>query len=126
MTAPSDRPIAFHIGIAVHDLDATARRYEQIFGPLQWQRWESPLPAMPWDPESSAARLKIAYGRMPGMTFELIQVLAGETVHTAFLRRHGEGVHHLGVWTPDVQAAAAVAVAAGARVRAALLAGTAR
>lgn len=121
MTVRTDRPLAYHIGLAVYDLDAAMQRYSTMFGDLRWHAWESPFPAAPFNAETTDARIKVAYGRMPGLTLEFIQVLAGETVHTAFLRRHGEGVHHIGVWVPDVQRAVAGAVAKGAVVKAAML-----
>src|SRR5262249_3612252 len=75
------------------------------------------------NPATTPARLKFAYGRMPGVTLELIEVLEGETIHTTFLREHGEGVHHLGIWVPDVRAAVQAAVEQGGRVAMAMLGG---
>jgi hypothetical protein len=57
-----------------------------------------------------------AYGHGSGMTFELIQVLEGECPHSRFLREHGEGVQHIGFWTPDVRASVEAAVAEGAQI----------
>lgn len=123
MTIVAEQPLAFHLGYAVSDVDRVSRRYSQLFGELHWRIFESGFPAMPSNPETTAARLKVAYGRLPGMTLELIQVLEGETIHTSFLRKHGEGIHHLGVWTPDVQAAVRAAVEQGGRVVTAFLSG---
>ncbi len=49
------------------------------------------------------------------MTFELIQP-EGQIVHKVFLDEHGEGLQHIGVWTPDVQGAVREAVAKGCKV----------
>ena len=35
---------------------------------------------------------------------ELIEVLDGETIHSEFLKTHGEGLHHIGFRVPDVDA----------------------
>jgi len=122
MTVVPSEAMAFHLGIVVHDLDASARRYEDIYGAMQWNRFELPLAALPTNPETRDAQVLAAYGRAAGMTFELIQVLSGETVHSLFLKRRGEGIQHIGIWVPDVQAAAVRAVEAGARITAAILA----
>ncbi len=59
--------------------------------------------------------LHIAFGRVPGLTFELIEP-EGQIEHKVFLDERGEGVQHIGVWTPDVQTAVREAVAKGCRV----------
>jgi hypothetical protein len=51
-----------------------------------------------------------------GLTFELIQVREGRTVHLDFLEERGEGVQHIGIWTSDVRAAVEHAVNLGGRV----------
>jgi hypothetical protein len=59
----------------------------------------------------------MAYGRGNGMTFEVFAVDGkGETQFDRFLRDHGEGVQHIGFWTPDVRASVAAALDAGGRV----------
>jgi len=74
-------------------------------------------PAVPVNPKTAGGygRQHIAFGRVPGATFELIQP-EGRSVFSVFLEERGEGVQHLGVWTPDVQAAVRDAVAKGCRV----------
>src|SRR5262249_23255953 len=105
MTAASEQCMAYHIGIVVHDLYAVAHRYDELFGPLHWHTWEAPVGALPWNPETTDGRLRIAYGRLPGLTLELVQPLSGETVHGLFLKRRGECVQHIGLWVPDVREA---------------------
>jgi methylmalonyl-CoA/ethylmalonyl-CoA epimerase len=34
---------------------------------------------------------------------ELIQVLEGETIHSKFLEKKGEGIHHLGFIVEDIE-----------------------
>ena len=48
-------------------------------------------------------------------TFELIE-REGKIAHKVFLDEHGEGLQHIGIWTPDVQAAVREAVTKGCRV----------
>ncbi len=117
MTAPEARMFAYHVGIVVHDLDAACARYSELIGVPEWHRSEVERPGLPVNPNTAGGRgiLHIAFGRAPGITLELIQP-EGQVEHRVFLDRHGEGVQHIGIWTPDVQAAVREAVAKGCRV----------
>jgi hypothetical protein len=58
---------------------------------------------------------RIAYGRGSGQTFELVQPLpTGSGQFHDFLDQYGEGVQHLGFWTPDIRASVTSALEAGA------------
>lgn len=117
MTAPEAKMFAYHLGIVVRDLDAACSRYTDLLGVPEWNHSEVERPGVPVNPRTAGGRgmLHIAFGRVPGMTFELIQP-EGEIEHKVFLDEHGEGVQHIGIWTPDVQAAVREAVAKGCRV----------
>ena len=108
MTAVLESAIAYHLGVVVHDLAAATERYGQL---LRVPRWH-PVEMGP---------LRVAFGRGAGLTFELIQPLTDDTLWGTYLQQHGEGVQHLGFWVPDVQAATAEAMAAGAVVTLAVL-----
>jgi catechol 2,3-dioxygenase-like lactoylglutathione lyase family enzyme len=116
VTAPPPDLLAYHLGFVVHDLDAVADRYSRMLGVDRWRTHELPLARVPWDPRSTDARLKVAFGRAVGMTFELIQVREGRTPHLDFLEKHGEGIQHIGIWAPDVRAAVEHAVSQGGRL----------
>ena len=62
------------------------------------------------------AKLKVYYGAMAGTAIELIEVTEGRTPHSDWVRDHGEGIQHLGIYVPDVLAAARKAVAEGGRI----------
>ena len=117
MTAPEAKMFAYHLGIVVRDLEAACARYAELLGVPEWHRSEVERQGVPVNPKTAGGRgiLHIAFGRVPGMTFELIQP-EGQIAHKVFLDEHGEGVQHIGVWTPDVQAAVRDAVAKGCRV----------
>lgn len=117
MTAPHAKMFAYHIGIVVHDLQAACARYAELLGVPEWHYSEVERPGVPTNPKTAGGRgtLHIAFGRVPGMTFELIHP-EGRVEHRVFLDERGEGVQHVGVWTPDVQAAVREAVAKGCRV----------
>ena len=83
----------------MRDLQAVADRYQRILGIDHWRYHELATVKVPWDARSTDARLKVAFGT-GGLTFELIQVLEGHTPHLEFLDKHGDGVQHIGFWTP--------------------------
>ena len=116
VTAPPPDLLAYHLGFVVHDLDAVADRYSRMLGVDRWRTHELTFARVPWDPRSTDGRLKVAFGRAVGLTFELIQVLDGRTPHLDFLETHGEGVQHIGFWTPDLRAAVRHALAEGGRL----------
>jgi methylmalonyl-CoA/ethylmalonyl-CoA epimerase len=114
MTATSDELFAFHLGFVVRDLEATTARYQRLLDIPRWHPRETDVLALPWNPATTDGRIRIAHGRTPGQTLELIQPLEGETFASIFLREHGEGVQHLGFWVPDLAAGIWRAFEAGA------------
>jgi catechol 2,3-dioxygenase-like lactoylglutathione lyase family enzyme len=105
MGAPPDI-VAFHVGIVVRDLHAVMDRYQRMFALDHWHLRE-PQPGIP---------LRIAYGGRAGtgLAFELIEPVPGEPSQwSEFLAQRGEGVQHIGFWTPDLLGALQAAVAEG-------------
>src|SRR5438105_159754 len=121
MSAPPPDLAAFHLGIVVRDLDAAIDRYRRLLGIDLWQVHELRRGRPPWHERFTDVRLNIAFGRGAGLTYELIQVLEGTNQHTEFLQAHGEGVQHIGFWTPDVRASVESALARGATLVSGLL-----
>ncbi len=116
MTAPPGELVAYHIGIVVGNLQAVADRYQRVLGVDRWRMREVATVRMPWDARSTDGRLNVAFGRAAGLTFELLQPLDGRTPHMDFLEKHGDGVQHIGFWTPDVRAVVDNAVKEGGRI----------
>ena len=84
------------IGIVVKDMEATMKFYEKMF------RIE-PFPTV--ESDINSAKLKIGFFQLGEVQIELIQVLQGETIHSRFLEKKGEGLHHFKEWAEDCQAA---------------------
>jgi len=105
MTATNDELFAFHLGIVVADLEATTALYGRLLDIPKWHFRETDVLALPWNPSTTDGHIRIAHGRTPGQTLELIQPDGGETFASIFLREHGEGVQHLGFWVPELQVA---------------------
>ena len=123
MTASTDSIFAYHIGIVVRDIEATRARYTEFLHVPRWHTWDVERAGLPTNPATAGhrGRTRISYGRTPGQTIELIQPVDGESIWSVFLRDHGEGVQHLGVWTPDLPAAVAGALTRGAAITHAIL-----
>jgi hypothetical protein len=116
MSSPPPRFVAYHLGFVVRDLDAVADNYRRMLGIDRWRVQERDYQKVPWNDRTTPARLKIGYGAGAGMTIELIQVLAGQTIHSHFLDAHGEGLQHIGFWCADVRVAVERAVKEGATI----------
>lgn len=114
MTEAFGGMFASHIGIVVHDIEAVGARYRELLGVPRWHVREALSQSPPWSPGAGGGRIRIAFGRTPGQTIELIQPLDGETFASRFLRERGEGMQHLGFWVPDLQVAVREAVERGA------------
>lgn len=105
MSAPPEI-VAFHVGIVVRDLDAVMDRYWRMFGIDRWHAREA-------NPDTGT---RIAYGGRDGtgLAFELIEPTPGRPSQMLdFLEAHGEGVQHIGFWTPDLLGSLQAAVDEG-------------
>ena len=98
MTVQTDKPVAHHLGYAVYDAEATARRYERTLG----AEFRLMPPYHVADQFGRPAELKVYYGSMAGLALEIIEVVKGNTPHSDWLKIHGEGIQHIGVYVPDL------------------------
>ncbi len=73
-----------HIGIAVHDLEATIAFYEATFGVGAWERISLP-----------ERHMEVAVCRIGDTLLEFIAPTSDQAAFSKFLRERGEGVHHL-------------------------------
>lgn len=94
-----------HIGIAVANLEAALRPYREALG-LAPERVE--------DVPSEGVRA--AFFALGDTYLELLEPLDASGPIAGFLAKRGEGIHHLAVAVPDVEAAMARAQAAGLRL----------
>jgi catechol 2,3-dioxygenase-like lactoylglutathione lyase family enzyme len=103
MTAPDVQ--CFHIATVVNDLDAAVEGYGRL------------LAADAWRVRETRPGFRIAYGSGSGQTWELIEVKGeGTSQFHQFRDRYGEGVQHVGFWTPDIRASVEDALARGAKL----------
>jgi methylmalonyl-CoA epimerase len=80
-----------HVGIAVRDLEAALRFYSRALSLPVVKRGEAP--------SRGAAVAIVAAG---GSYLELVQPTADGSPFAAHLAEHGEGLHHVALWTDDV------------------------
>jgi methylmalonyl-CoA epimerase len=91
-----------HLGLAVRDLDAAVRLYQDVFGLELEHRWVS-----------EADRMEAASFRVGDLEIELMQPLEEESPVGRFIARRGEGVHHVAYKVDDVAEALRAAGGAG-------------
>jgi len=94
-----------HIAFAVTDVDKTVKAFADVFGapapPIREYR------DIPWGPEYPT---KVMNGRIAslvvnGVSFEFIQPLDGDSPWKDFIKKSGDGIHHIGFEVKDVPAA---------------------
>lgn len=97
------KPGLDHVAIAVKDLDAAVALYRDVFG-LEVAEIE----------EVPTEGLKVAiFGHGAGR-IELMQPIAESSSVHKFLEKRGEGLHHICIEVPDIEAAMEAARAKGA------------
>ncbi len=88
-------PPVEQIGIVVRDVDRATSFFTSAFGWGPFRVRVVEQKGVAYDGRTGDCRLKMAFARSGDIEIELIQVLQGDTPHSEFLRRHGEGLHHL-------------------------------
>lgn len=105
MREPAVRlPPVEQIGIVVRDVDQAAGFFASAFGWGPFKVREGEQKGFNYDGRTGDCRLKMAIARSGDIEIELIQVIEGETPHSEFLRRHGEGLQHLRFRVGDIDA----------------------
>lgn len=80
-----------HLGLAVRDLEAAIKLYEEVFGLTIGHRWVA-----------EADRMKAASFRVGDLEIELMQPLEADSPIGRFIARRGEGIHHIAYKVDDV------------------------
>lgn len=86
---------AIHIGWVVKDLDRVLDYWEKL-GLKNIQRLGTrEMPDRTYRGRKFLLRRKTAWGNIGGVAIEWIEPVEGENASAEFLRRHGDGIHHL-------------------------------
>ena len=94
-----------HIGIAVEDCEEAARWWERTFGVGPFSTDEYVLDASTnfrFKGKPAEARMKASIAYSGKVFIELVEVLEGESPHTDFLGKHGEGMQHVAFSVKDI------------------------
>lgn len=88
-------PPVEQIGIVVTDIDKAREYFTAMLGWGPFTVNEVEIKGFTYGNRIGDCRLRMAFARSGDVEIELIQVLEGDTPHSDFLRRNGEGLHHL-------------------------------
>jgi len=100
---PFDPASIFQVGIVVKNIDETVKFYGEVFGIGPFEIREVNYPTATFYGEKAGYRGKRAFAQLGPVTFELIELIEGKTIHEAFLKDKGEGLHHLGFLVKDLK-----------------------
>ncbi len=93
------------VGVVVENVDKTVERLSELgIGPFQEMNL-SPEREEWFRKKRMYADFKIRGAMIGDIQIELIQPLTGDSPHKEFLDKKGEGIQHIGLAVPDVQAA---------------------
>ena len=84
-----------HIGILVRDLEAAIQKYATRLG-LEVEKVE--------EIEVDGALNRVAFLPVKDTHIELVQTTAETGLAADFLKKHGEGIHHIALEVDDIQA----------------------
>ena len=107
------------LGFVVRSIDESVRDYYEHFGIGDWKIYTYGPPLLSYMTRNGVPftyKSRIALSYFGETRIELIQNLEGDTVYSEFTSRHGYGLHHLGIYVPDIKAALEEARSAGLRV----------
>jgi len=83
------------VGIVVKSIDETIKYFEKVFGFGPFEIRQVDYPNATYYGEIAGYRGKRAFFYLGPIQIELIELIDGKTIHEAFLKEKGEGVHHI-------------------------------
>ncbi|MEI9478702.1 MAG: VOC family protein [Deltaproteobacteria bacterium] len=104
------------IGIVVKNIDDTLKYYRETFGMGPFDIRYVDYPTASYFGEIAGYRGKRAFFHLGPIEIELIELIDGKTIHEAFLKERGEGIHHIGFEVKDLGQAMKIANRQGLRV----------
>lgn len=88
------------VGIIVRDIEKTMQKFRSIMGIESFKLLPAPEAIIHGKKIDCTARL--AFAQSGPIEIELIEPVKGESIWMQFLHDKGEGVHHLGIFVPDI------------------------
>ena len=111
-----DPSTIFQLGIVVRSIEETVKFYEEVFGIGPFEIREVNFPTATFYGKKAGYRGKRALANLGPITFELIELIEGKTIHESFLKEKGEGLHHIGFAVTDLKKVVDKAEAQGLKV----------
>lgn len=104
-TIPEDKiilPEIAHVCLVVKDVEKTAENFAKKFGigPFRISVMHTPSSRASVRGKPVEYTLKFGNAKVGAIRLELVETVEGETIYQEFLKKHGEGIHHIGVYTP--------------------------
>jgi len=93
-----------HAGFIVHDVEKTARALAELLSIGPWNIWTIEPTESSVRGEATSFSFRVALAEVGGSSYELVSPLAGESVYTEHLEKHGEGFHHTCLLYPSIEA----------------------
>jgi methylmalonyl-CoA/ethylmalonyl-CoA epimerase len=96
------------VAMVVRDLDAAVRNYWERFAIGPWRILDfgpDTVRELTYRGKPQPYAMRIALAMQGDLQLELIESIQGPNIYEDFLRDHGEGMHHFGIWIPDIRAA---------------------
>jgi catechol 2,3-dioxygenase-like lactoylglutathione lyase family enzyme len=91
------------VGWVVKDLDSVVNYWEKLGLKNINRTGAVENSTVMYHGKKTPVRMKMAFGDIGGVQIEWIQPVEGENAYSEFLRKHGDGVHHLAYAVPTVQ-----------------------
>jgi catechol 2,3-dioxygenase-like lactoylglutathione lyase family enzyme len=88
------------VGWVVADLDSVVDYWENLGLRNVHRAGVVDFPTVIYHGDKAPLKLKMAFGDIGGVQIEWIQPVEGESVYNEFLKKHGDGVHHLAYLMP--------------------------
>jgi methylmalonyl-CoA/ethylmalonyl-CoA epimerase len=106
------------ICVVVKDLDEAMKRYSDTLGIGPFLIYSVDAKELKVTREGRPADYKIRVGmaKMGGGVLELLENLKGQTIWKDFYDKHGEGVHHIGLFVKNYPAALAAFMDRGFKI----------
>ena len=105
----------FQLAFVVHDLEAAATRFDALLQAGPWRAYvfdETTAPQRTYRGAPGGWSLLLALNDSHPQ-YELVQPLAGDSIHAEWLQQRGEGFHHVAYAVDSIDAATAEFEAAG-------------
>jgi len=94
------------IGIVVENLEEVTVNYQDILGIGPWDISEYASPALhdiTYRGEAVNTKWRTALANVGDVQLALLQPVSGDNLYSEFIRKHGEGIHHLQFLVDDIK-----------------------